>query len=236
MKDVYGKIMLAAKSGKEAKYIIERDDGHSEEDFGTSYFKSFDKWAECEKLAITNAKGKILDIGCGAGRVAIYLQEKGHDVVGIDISQGALEVCKERGVKNAHLMSIDSIAFPDSSFDTILLFGNTFGMLGSHEKIIEMLHELYRVTTNDGIILASSRDPRATDNPAHLSYHKLNKSRGFPIGFVRFRLLFNNLNSRWYNLLHVSPDEMASLSIKAGWRLEKIYGPLNFYVGLLRKT
>ncbi|MDG6899020.1 MAG: class I SAM-dependent methyltransferase [Nitrososphaerota archaeon] len=45
-------------------------------------------------------KGKVLDVGCGAGRVALYLQGWGLDVVGVDNSPFALRVARLRGVRN----------------------------------------------------------------------------------------------------------------------------------------
>jgi len=63
-----------------------------------------------------------------AGRHALYLQDKGHKVVGIDTSPLALEVSKIRGVKDCRLMSLYNLVFPDSSFDTVLLLGQNLGL------------------------------------------------------------------------------------------------------------
>jgi len=69
------------------------------------YFSTFEEWWLIEKKAMEFVKGKVLDIGCGAGRHSIYLQEKGFDVTGIDISPLAVKVCRLRGLKKTEVYS-----------------------------------------------------------------------------------------------------------------------------------
>lgn len=76
---------------------------------------------------INNKKSfRILDVGCGAGTLAFYLASKGHKVKGIDISDTAIESCRQSawylGLKN---VTFDSVAFPRKSlngtYDFVLL-------------------------------------------------------------------------------------------------------------------
>ena len=99
--DAYGeelKSFLADNS--ETVEIVERDDGYIDYHEGIPYyFAHYDEWNDHEKEAIAFCRGRAVDVGCGAGRVALYLQNKGHPVIGIDNSPGAIDVCRERGVK-----------------------------------------------------------------------------------------------------------------------------------------
>lgn len=59
------------------------------------YFAPYSEWYKIEKEALKFANGRVLDVGCDAGRVEIYLQnEKKLDVLGIDDSSLAIRVSK----------------------------------------------------------------------------------------------------------------------------------------------
>jgi len=235
MADPWSEIMIDAAKGVSGEYTIERDDGRIETLEVLDYIRTLLNWSECERLAIQHAHGRVLDIGCGAGRVSLYLQNLGHKVVGIDLALGAIEACKMRGVREAYLMSAAEIDFPDAIFDTIIMYGNNFGVLGSDQSIIDMLRTLYRITTPQGMILAGSADVVKTDIQEHLDYHKLNLSRNRPKGLVRMRVAYKGLVDNWIDLRLATPEEMENLAEKAGWRLERKYQDGVPYVGILVK-
>ena len=124
--DAYGREIYAAYQGEGFLEITERDDGFVGGMDGNIYFAGFEDWPEHEKKSIALAAGRILDIGSGAGRVSLYLQEKGHDVLAIDNSPLALKVCQLRGVRNTRLMSITRLGIGAriGFFDTVVMFGN----------------------------------------------------------------------------------------------------------------
>ena len=99
-----------------------------------------------------------------------------------------------------------------------------------------MLKDLHRITSDDAVILASSRDVTHTDNPRHLAYHDLNRKRGFPVGRIRLRLSYKGEKTDWFLLRFASSEEMAAMAAKAGWKLEETIGPPDAYVGALRKA
>src|SRR5690606_3409631 len=88
-------------------------------------FRSFNEMPMLEQKALQMVKGKTLDVGCGAGSHSLYLQKKGISVKTIDISKGAVEVAKMRGVKNVELKDILD---ETEHFDTILLLMNGTGI------------------------------------------------------------------------------------------------------------
>ncbi len=101
--DGYGCAIEEYLNGRTAAEVIERDDGWIEVSRGApAYFAEFKDWPDRQRDAAEFASGRILDVGCGAGRVALHFQELGHDVVGIDVSPRAVSVCRQRGVSNPH--------------------------------------------------------------------------------------------------------------------------------------
>ena len=79
------------------QYIVERSDGFLDILETGPLFQGHEDWQDYEKEAMNSVKGRVLDVGCGAGRHAIYLQNKGFDVLGTDISPLAIEVAKRGG-------------------------------------------------------------------------------------------------------------------------------------------
>ncbi len=99
-----------------------------------------------------------------------------------------------------------------------------------------MLDGLHRVTREDGIVIASTRDPLKTDNPVHLVYHEQNRRRERPPGLVRIRICFRGECDGWFELLMVGEDELSDVLDPTGWEISKIYGSENgTYVAVLTK-
>ncbi len=227
--DAFGKHLLAQYEAKLngkpiVPEIIERDDNYI--DFGSlskMYFSEYADWSEIEQQMIDKPKGRILDIGCGAGRHSLYLQEKNLDVTGIDNSKGAIEVCRRRGLKNIFNYSIDEIDnFKENSFDTILMRGNNFGLFGDGENAKKLLAKMQRVTTPDAQIITNTLNPYITDDEAHLKYQKRNKKLGRMTGQIRLRVRYYQHVGEWFDYLFVSPDEMKEILSITDWHIKEL--------------
>lgn len=237
--DAYGQEIWAYYKGRAVSEIVERDDGYFDASvFGPKmYFSDYENWSPVQRRAMDFVKGRVLDIGCGAGRHSLYLQKKGFDVVGIDNSPLAIKVCKLRGLKRAEVMSIDDVDFPSGYFDTIIMMGNNFGLFAGFEKARRLLRRLYKMTSKDALIIADTRDPYNTDNPDHLNYHRLNKEKGRMGGQVRIRIRFGKYVGRWFDYLMVSKEEMTQILEGTGWTAsEFIDSKDSEYVAIIRKT
>ena len=93
--DAFGQAMWDYFHGAGGFEIVERDDGGIAISSGpAAYVAPFKDWPTHQKRAIRLARGRVLDIGCGAGRVALHLQDKGLDAMGIDVSPLAIKACK----------------------------------------------------------------------------------------------------------------------------------------------
>lgn len=238
--DAYGEqIWSYFKTGEPKIEIIERDDGfisHGKVG-GELYFSEYRKWNRVEKQAMKFVKGRVLDIGSGAGRHSLYLQGKGFDVTGIDNSPLALKVCRARGLKKTRVMSIRDVGeFKANSFDTVIMMGNNFGLFGSFKLAKRLLKKLHVITSPDALIIAMTRDPYATNDPGHFAYHKRNKSRGRMPGQLRLRVRFRGVIGSWFDYLLVSKDELENILTNTGWKVQRfIDGADGQYAMLLSK-
>jgi len=222
MKDAFGQEIWAHFKGKDSFEIIERDDGYFDSSAGVKiYFSKYGCWPSIERKALRFVRGRVLDVGCGAGRHALYLQGKGLDVTGIDNSPLAIKVSRLRGLKKVRLMSITQVDFKSNSFDTIIMLGNNFGLFGSQKRARWLLKKLHRMTSSDAMIIAESNDPYRTDNPDHLRYHGYNRRRGRMAGQLRIRVRFGKYTGNWFDYLIVSKKEMKHLLKGTGWRVKQ---------------
>jgi SAM-dependent methyltransferase len=119
-------------------------------------FRSFAEMPQLEQKALQLAIGKVLDVGCGAGSHALYLQEKGFDVTAIDISANAIKACELRGMKKAKVQDI--MQLEGDQYDTILLLMNGAGMCGRLKNLPNFLQKLKSLLTDTGQILVDSSD------------------------------------------------------------------------------
>ena len=235
--DGFGHEMMDHLRGKGGYEVIERDDGLIEVSSGPkSYFTKYEEWPEHEKKAMRFVRGRVLDVGCGAGRHSLYLQEKGHDIVGLDNSHLAVEVSRQRGLKNARVLPITQVTSKLGIFDTILMLGNNFGLFGNPKRARWLLRRFRNLTSEDGRIVAETLDPYDTNVPEHLEYHRMNRKIGKMAGQAKRRVRYRRYVTPWFEYLFVSRDEMKGILEGSGWEVSRFLdskGPS--YIAVIEK-
>lgn len=237
MADAFGELLLAHHAGGSVYEVYERDDGFLDV-IGdpAAYFSAYPQWSAIQQQAMDRVTGRVLDVGIGAGRFALYLQEKGHPVVGIDVSPGALEVCRQRGVREVHALPFHQIDDSFGSFDTILMMGNNFGLFATPQRARWLLRRLKGLTSPDARIVAESRDVYDTDRPEHLAYHRRNQDRRRLAGELRIRCRYRQYIGDWMPYLMVSQAELAEIVEGTGWRIsETLSSASSQYIAVLTK-
>jgi 2-polyprenyl-3-methyl-5-hydroxy-6-metoxy-1,4-benzoquinol methylase len=237
--DAFGHAMYDSYLGQGVHEIIERDDGFIALSYLdlSRYFSPYSDWPEDSKRAIGYAKGRILDIGCGAGRVMRHLQEAGFsDVLGIDTSPLAVKVCRLQGLKKVKLLSIDDLTPAMGPFDTLVMFGMNFGLFQNFNQARRLLKRFYKMTSPSALIIATTMDPYQTTVKEHLDYHKRNRAKGRMGGQIRMRYRHKNLIGSWFEYLFVSKNEMKKILAGTGWTVrEYIDTPGPIYTAIIAK-
>jgi len=156
MKDLFGQALLDFQKGAFTEDIMTSTNISDDDTLPISYlFRNFKEMPKLEQKALKLAKGHVLDVGCGAGSHSLYLQEKGFQLKSIDISEGAIEVCKLRGVKNAE---VKNILNETETYDTILLLMNGTGIFQELSQLSKYLKHLKSLLPLNGQILIDSSD------------------------------------------------------------------------------
>ncbi len=237
--DAFGAALIDALSGESGTHIVERDDGFVDAMDASVYFLDPDHWADAwpedDLAALDLVDGRILDVGAGAGRFSLALQSLGHEPMALDVSPGAFEVCRRRGVRQTFLGSIeDLLDTGPAPFNNAVLMGNGLGLLGSADRSVAMLHTLRRLLRPGGTVVGACLDPAMTDDPVHLSYHQWNRDRGRDPGQLRLRVRYRNIVGDWFDWLFQSPEQLADMVSEAGWHLDKATDPDPNYLAVLR--
>lgn len=163
MKDLFGKAILDFQTNNNPEDLITETSISEADEMSVAYlFRDYNEMPKMEQKALQLAKGKVLDVGCGAGSHSLYLQnERNLDVTSIDISANAIEACQLRGLKKAlvqDVMKIDAESLQHDKYDTILLLMNGAGMCGKLKNISKFLVKLKSLLNEGGQILLDSSD------------------------------------------------------------------------------
>src|ERR1041385_7358606 len=67
---------------------------------------------------VTDRRPRILDVGCGTGANLLMLSKYG-DAEGVDLSEDAVAVCRERGLENVKLGAAEKLPYEDGTFDLV---------------------------------------------------------------------------------------------------------------------
>ena len=235
--DAYGRMMWDCHRGIPAREIVEREDGLISAGKSCTYFEPFCKWPRHHQESMDHVSGRVLDIGCGPGRHAIHLQQRGFDVMGIDASPLAIRVARERGLRKAGVVNITQISSRMGQFDTLLMLGANFGLFGNLKRARWLLRKMRNMTSSNGRIIAESRDPYTTVSKAHLDYHEANRRRGKFPGRLRMRIRYERYVGAWFEYLIVSRKEMAYILEDTGWRIARFIPEAGtVYVAIIDKA
>ena len=229
--DAFGEALLDHFAGGSGAHVLERDDGLVESFEAGQYFGDVSAFSEIEAEGMQFVRGAVLDIGAGAGRFSLAAQDQGAEVVALDNAPGAVEVCRQRGVRTAVLDSIHTHE-PAGKFDSFIMMGHNLGLLAPDP--LRSLERLAAIANPGAVIVGTTVDPYSTRDPLHLAYHAENRARGRLPGHVVLRVRTRRHIGPWFDYLFASPAELRAISDRAGWDFEVVAEDPVRYLALFR--
>jgi len=196
----------------------------------TTLFRSYEDMPEIERKALDMAKGRVLDVGAGAGCHSLVLQERGLDVTAIDISPLSVETMKERGVRKVFeqdFFTLERQTPPISqlsplnlsvSADTILMLMNGIGIVGTLERLTEFFKQLDKILAPGGQLLCDSSDisyvfedeDGMIDIPNEMDYY----------GEQSFRMQYKDTIGEPFDWLYIDADTLRQEAERNGYTVE----------------
>jgi SAM-dependent methyltransferase len=176
------------------------------------------------------ARGDVLDLGCGSGRVSVYLAAMYRDsvqrVVAVDSNASALDDLHRRWVEDNGVaceikcMDLRTGALGSLGvFDTILLFGDTLGIPGTQAGVAELLRRIRSCSRRDAHLLVTGRDPDRMASRDELEIIRQNCDAGFPAGERHLRISFEGHDTGWFAWYYLGIAELRDVASRSGWRL-----------------
>jgi SAM-dependent methyltransferase len=222
--DAFGHYLLDALAGRATALAYERDDGYLDVD-RSDYLAD---WSARDQWALDRLSGHVVDVGAGAGRASLVLQQRDQPVLALDTSPGAIEVCRRRGVRQTFHGCLEDLAGQtDQRFDRFLFLGNTLGLMGAPDRVAGFFGTLESLSRPGAMVVGGGLDPYPTGVPEHLAYHEYNRRQGRLAGQVRLRTRYRAWATGWFDVLWLSVPELTGLAGSAGWRVTDVLpGPL----------
>lgn len=232
--DILGRALLDfQKKAEIGQLVISGKDLEEDEMDISYYFRNYENMPELEKIALKQCRGKVLDVGAGAGSHSLYLKEQGLEVSSLDISPGAVEVMKKRGLDDC-LVS-DVLSLKNKKYDTILLLMNGIGISASIENLPSFITKLVSLLNKNGQILFDSTDLRYlfTEEDGSM-WIDINANY---YGEMNYFYKYKGEISDDFNWLYIDVDTMKSITGKMGIEMEVLYNEDEFhYLARLRKN
>lgn len=111
------------------------------------------EWDEQQTNALIEmlpATGRVLDLGCGYGRIALRLARGGYEVNGLDLSENLVQAARAAAAADRlpvkfTIGSMTRVPYASESFDAVICLWSAFHELLGEEEQKETISEMWRV-------------------------------------------------------------------------------------------
>ena len=221
MPDPFGRAIREFHRG-EMDEPLRRLDGADREDHPIEafYFGEFEPETADDELLVDHLAGPLLDLGCGAGRHALFFQDR-FETAAVDVSEALVATARDRGVRDARRGDMFALRgqFPPNRFRSALAVGTQVGLAGSLRGVSAFLGDLSCVTTTDATAVLDAYDPTRPGCSDLLGY------RADPTPGLAFRAFHFEYGGRvgpelLFRLL--SPARLREAAVGTGWALSGV--------------
>ena len=180
-------------------------------------FRTLFEMSPIERQALSLARGRVLDVGAGAGCHSIALQQQGLDVTAIDVSPLSVETMRRRGIEKAEVADFFSSELPDT-YDTILLLMNGMGIVGKLQNLPAFFARLDEVLAPGGCVLTDNSDLRYIFEDEDGNFDPADFDMYY--GEVDYQMQYGKIKGDSFDWVYIDPDTLTQEAHKAGYKVE----------------
>lgn len=173
------------------------------------FFRSVAEMGPVERVALEEARGRVLDLGAGPGAHAVPLRARGLSVTAAEILPRARAALTAAGIEDVRAGGLETLGAGER-FDTVLALMNGLGLPGTLARLGGFLERLREHLASGGQVLADSTDPRDWADPEDGRYP----------GEVHMQLEFDGAAGPPFPFLFVDPERLAAVAAEVGLRVE----------------
>ncbi|MCI3274874.1 class I SAM-dependent methyltransferase [Streptomyces sp. 7R015] len=133
-----------------------------------------------DRDVLDRCEGVVLDVGCGPGRLVAELAARGRTVLGIDVSEAAVEHTVRLGGQALRRSVFEALP-GEGRWDTVLLMDGNIGIGGDPRELLERVRQLL---TPGGLLIAETA-PVDIDERAHVHLTDAFEATGAPFPWAR---------------------------------------------------
>jgi len=119
-------------------------------------------------LALIGTGKKVLDVGCYNGYISSLIKQQGNDVLGIDMSDKSVELCKKKGITCIQHDLETKLPFKDKEFDVVFM-GEIIEHIFDTDGLIK---EAKRILRKDGFLVLTTPNLAALSRRIKLLFGK----------------------------------------------------------------
>ena len=202
-------------SALDGSVCVVMDDGGEQELPVTLFFRAGSDLLPADRAALALCRGRVLDVGAGAGALALPLQAAGHEVTALEVLPGAAAVLSARGVLDVRLGDLWAFR-PDLPYDTVLALMNGTAAAGTLAGLVPLLGTLSGFLAEGGQVLLDSTDPREGGRPTE-------RPDGRYVGEFQYQLEHKGERGPPFPQLFVDPERLAYAAAVAGLVAETVW-------------
>lgn len=216
----YERVMQDYFRGNRNATIVVYDDFERDEAPIAYFFRGEADFSPVDRVAVEQCRGRVLDVGAGAGCHSLALQARGIEVVALEVMAGVARIARERGVQDVRPQSI--FDFGEPGFDTILMMMNGIGISETLDGLGLLLDHARRLLRPGGQVLADSCDLRIWDAAGRPDGTQLYREDGRYVGELHIQLEYQGEKGPPFQQLYADPDTLTRIARTNGWMAEVI--------------